>query len=60
MKIGDRITAMGMIGTVAKILETTLIVKTYDDSKIEILKTAITDVQCSSEEGKAEILDSKK
>jgi preprotein translocase subunit YajC len=59
MKIGDRVTAMGIIGTVAKIQDNTIIVKMYDGSKIEILKAAITDVQPSAEEGKAEVIDSK-
>lgn len=45
LKIGDKITAMGMIGTVDKIQNDTIIIKTYDDSsKIEILKAAITQV----------------
>ena len=59
MKIGDKVTAMGIIGTIARIQDTTIIVKMYDGSKIEILKAAITDVQASSEETKPEIVDSK-
>lgn len=60
MKVGDRVTAMGIVGTVAKIQDSTIIVKMYDgSSKIEILKAAITDVQSAAEEGKAEVIDSK-
>lgn len=60
MKAGDKVTAMGIIGTIARIQEHTVIVKMYDGSKIEILKAAITDVQASSEEGKPEIVESSK
>ncbi len=45
MKVGDKVTAMGIVGTVAKIQETTLILKMVDGSQIEVLKNAITDVQ---------------
>ncbi len=60
MKVGDRVTAMGLIGTIARIQDNTIIVKMYDGAKVEILKAAITDVQSSSEEGKPEIIDSTK
>ena len=60
MKVGDKVTAMGIIGTIARIQENTIIVKMYDGAKIEILKAAITDVQSGSEEGKPEIIDSTK
>lgn len=60
MKVGDRVTAMGIIGTIARIQDSTIIVKMYDGSKIEILKAAITDVQAGTEEGKPEIIDSAK
>ena len=50
MKVGDRVTAMGIIGTVAKVQETTVILKMVDGAKIEILKAAITDVQSGDEE----------
>src|SRR3990167_8153858 len=47
MKVGDRVTAMGIIGTVAKIPENghTVILKMCEGAKIEVLKTCITDVQ---------------
>ena len=45
LKKGDRVTAMGIIGTVHRVQEHTVILKMYDDSKIEFLKAAINDVE---------------
>ncbi len=50
LKKGDRITAMGIMGTVVKVQDNTVIVSLYDGAKMEILKAAITDVQASAEE----------
>jgi preprotein translocase subunit YajC len=50
LKKGDRITAMGIIGHVVKVQDTTVIVSLYDGAKMEILKAAITDVQAASAE----------
>lgn len=50
LKKGDRVTAVGIIGTVVKIQEQTVILKMYDGSKIEVLKAAISDVSPGSEE----------
>lgn len=50
IKQGDRVTAMGIIGTVLRVLDNTVILKLYDGAKVEVLKAAITDVQQSSEE----------
>lgn len=55
MKKGDTVTAMGIIGTVDRIKEQTIILRNVDGSKIEILKGAITDVKSSTE-----VLDSEK
>ena len=49
MKKGDRVTAMGIIGKVDRILEQTVVLKMIDGAKIEILKAAITDVQPTSD-----------
>jgi len=49
LKKGDKVTAMGMIGTVDKVTDTTVILKTYDGAKVEMLKAAITDVQSAIE-----------
>ncbi len=50
LKPGDRVTAMGIIGTVVKIQDTSVILKMVDGAKIEVLKGAITDVQSAVEE----------
>lgn len=50
MKKGDRVTAMGIVGTVSRIQETTVILRMVDGAKIEVLKNAITDVQPGTEE----------
>ena len=50
MKIGDRVTAMGIVGTLSQIQEATVILKMIDGSKIEMLKSCITDVQSSSQD----------
>lgn len=50
MKKGDKVTAMGIIGTIVRIQENTVIVRMVDGSKIEFLKAAISDVLPGSEE----------
>ena len=52
MKKGDKITAMGIIGTLVKVSpeSPTVIVKMYDSSKIELLKAAISEVHPATEE----------
>lgn len=44
IKKGDKVVVMGIIGIVSRVLDTTLIVKMHDGSKIEVLKAAVTDV----------------
>jgi preprotein translocase subunit YajC len=44
IKKGDRVTAMGIIGTVMRVQDQTFILKMYDGSQIEVLKGAVTDV----------------
>ena len=55
LKKGDRVTAMGIVGKVDRIQEQTIILNMIAGAKIEVLKTAITDVQPGTEEesGKA-------
>ena len=48
MKKGDRVTAMGLVGTVDKIEEKTVILKSVDGSKFEVVKAAISEVQPSA------------
>lgn len=50
MKKGDKITAMGLLGTIDKVNDNTVILKAYDGAKLEILKAAITDVKPSGVE----------
>lgn len=50
LKKGDKVTAMGTIGTVVAIKEHTIIVKMFDGSKIEFLKAAISEVVPGSDE----------
>lgn len=49
MKKGDKVTAMGIVGTLYQIKEQTVIVKMVDGSKIEFLKGAITEVRAKDE-----------
>ncbi len=44
VKKGDQVTAMGIIGTVERVKDSTLILKMVDNSKIEVVKAAVTDV----------------
>lgn len=49
LRVGDKVTAMGIIGEAIEIKEETIILKMYDgSSKVEFLKAAITNVQKSS------------
>lgn len=50
MKKGDKVTAMGIVGTVIRTKDTTVILQMVDGSKIEFLKAAITDVTPGTEE----------
>lgn len=50
MKKGDRVTAMGIIGTVVRVQDKTVILKMVDGSKIEVLTMAVSDVQPGTEE----------
>ena len=50
IKKGDKVVAVGIVGTVVKVQPDTLILKMYDGSKIEVLKAAINDVVPGTEE----------
>jgi len=50
LKKGDKVTAMGIMGTVYKVQENSVILRMVDGAKIEVIKGAITDVQPGSEE----------
>ncbi len=49
MKKGDKVTAMGIVGTIDRVKEQTVIVKMVDGSKIEFVKAAITEVRAKDE-----------
>lgn len=54
VKKGDKVTAMGIIGTVDQVKDATVILKMVDNSKIEVVKAAITDVhEVGAEEEKS-------
>ncbi len=57
MKKGDKITAMGIVGTIVKVQDKTVIISLYEGAKMELLKAAITDVQASSDEKVVEATD---
>lgn len=59
LRKGDRVIAMGIIGTVSKVTDTTVVLKMIDGSKIEFIKAAITEVLPESEETIKESEDSQ-
>ena len=54
IKKGDRVTAMGIIGTVDRLTDQSVVLKMIDGSKIEVVKAAITEVKAGIEEQKPE------
>jgi preprotein translocase subunit YajC len=54
LKKGDRVTAMGIIGTVDKVESDTVVLKMLDGNKIEMLAAAITDVISPQDDAKDE------
>jgi len=50
LKKGDRVTAMGIIGTVLRVDDQTVILKMYDGAKIEFFKAAISEILPEKEE----------
>ncbi len=50
MQKGDRVTAMGIVGTLVRVEKDTVILKMVDGSKIEVLTAAISDVKPGSEQ----------
>lgn len=54
MKKGDRVTAMGIVGTVAKTPEgPTVILRMVDGSQIEVLRASISEVHPASDESES-------
>lgn len=50
MQKGDRVTAMGIVGTLVRVEKDTVILKMVDGSKIEVLTAAISDVKPGNEQ----------
>src|SRR5215204_3067201 len=50
LKKGDRVSAMGIIGTVVRVGDQTVILKMYDGAKLEFYKAAVTDILPEAEE----------
>jgi preprotein translocase subunit YajC len=50
LKKGDRVAAMGIIGTVVRVGDQTVILKMYDGTKLEFYKAAITETLPETEE----------
>ncbi len=50
MKKGDKVTAMGLVGTVHKVMENSVILSLYEGAKVEVLKAAITNVEPASDD----------
>jgi len=57
LKKGDRVVAMGILGTVVRVNEQTVIVKMYDGNKIEFYKAAITDILPETEDTNKKVED---
>ncbi len=49
IKKGDKVTAIGIVGTVNKVNDNTVILNMIDGSKIEVLKAAITEINPAGE-----------
>lgn len=58
MKKGDSVTAMGIVGTIDRVKEQTVIIRNVDGSKMEVLKGAISEVKSPTEETEKEKEDS--
>jgi len=54
LKKGDRVTALGIIGTVAQIKDQTVILRMVDGAKIEVLKGAISEIMPGSGDEKGD------
>lgn len=60
LKQGDRVNAMGIIGTIIRVNDNSVIVKMYDGSKLEFVKGAISEILPSESETKTVTADNAK
>ncbi|MBS0621523.1 MAG: preprotein translocase subunit YajC [Verrucomicrobia bacterium] len=51
MKKGDKVTAMGILATIDKVNDATVILKLVGDAKMEVLKAAISEVHVAEQQG---------
>lgn len=56
---GDRVTAMGIIGTIDTVKEESVIVSMVDGAKVEFLKSAISEIHPKEEEKKEKKTEKK-
>lgn len=54
LKQGDKVVAMGILGTIVRVESETVIVKMYDGSKLEFYKAAISDILPEEDKKKEE------
>lgn len=54
IKVGDKVTAIGIVGIVSKVNDQTVILRMVDGAKIEVIKAAITDISGTEVETKSE------
>ncbi|MDN3507770.1 MAG: preprotein translocase subunit YajC [Simkaniaceae bacterium] len=54
LKAGDKVTAMGIVGTVDRVEDKTVILTMFDGAKLEFLKQSITEVTPDANEVKAD------
>lgn len=54
LKKGDRVTAVGIIGTVVKVGEQTVILRMYDGTKLEFFKAAISEILPPADDKKSD------
>jgi preprotein translocase subunit YajC len=59
LKKGDRVVSMGIIGTILRVDDQTVIVKMYDGSKLEFYKAAISDILPEEDETGKKVEDLK-
>jgi len=57
LRKGDRVTAMGIVGTISQIKDKTVILKMVDGAKIEMLTDSIRDVESGGGEESQERVD---
>ena len=55
LKKGDRVIAMGIVGTISRVQDQTIIVRMVDGTKIEMVKGAVSEILGTEEVAKSEL-----